>query len=127
MRIIVLAVAGLACGDNNDGSQPPPAEVSSGPVSIDLATMTLSVGSLSIEGFLSIGVTDDIDVQHYYDPRGGDPDVAITKATAADGDSIILAPPGPTRSRRCGSWEARVKVGKKIEDTMIGAIRLTRV
>lgn len=25
------------------------------------------------------------------------------------------------------SWEARVKVGKKIEDTMIGAIRLTRV
>ncbi len=91
--ILVLASCLLACGDNNDGTQPPPDQVSSGPVAIDLTTMTLSVGSLSIEGFLSIGVTDEIDDQHFYDPRGGDPAVElvpITKATASDGASIIL-------------------------------------
>lgn len=83
----------VACGDNHDGRDPAPDQVSKGPVSIDLTSMTLTVGSLSIDHFLAIGVTDDVDEQHYYDPRGGDPAVelvAIERAVSTDGRSIFL-------------------------------------
>jgi len=100
----IAACAIVACGDNYDGALPPPDQVSSGPVSIELTSMTLTVGSLSIEGFLQIGVTDEIDDQHYYDPRGGDPAVdlvPITKAIATDGESIILEGGTKLRLKPC--------------------------
>lgn len=89
----LLACALLACGDNNSALEPAPDQITQGPVSIDLTTMSLTIGGSTIDGFLSIGVTDDVDVQHFYDPRGGDPAVEllpVTKATASDGTSIIL-------------------------------------
>lgn len=98
--LLVCASIAFACGDNNNGFGPPPDTASQGPVSIDFATMTLEVGSLSIEGFLSIGETDEVDEFHYYDPRGGDAEVelvAIERATGSDGATVILD--GGTRLR----------------------------
>ncbi len=94
LRGLFVIACIAACGDNNSSLKAPPDQVSQGPVSIDLTAMTLTVGSLSIERFLSIGVTDgDIEPQHYYDPRGGDPEVElvrIERAIGDDGTSIIL-------------------------------------
>jgi len=83
-----------ACGDNT--TLPPPDELAVGPVTIDTRTMTLTIGSLSIERFLAIGEVespDAVDEAHYYDPRGGDPDVelvTIDHARTVSGDSIVL-------------------------------------
>jgi alpha-D-xyloside xylohydrolase len=90
----------IACGDNNSSLGPAPDSLSQGPVSIDFTTMTLTVGSLSIESFLSIGEVDEVDEFHYYDPRGGDAEVelvAIERALGTDGDSVVLE--GGTRLR----------------------------
>jgi len=95
----------LACGDNNDGLLPPPDRVRQGPVEIDLTTMTLSVGSLSIAGFLTIGVTDgEIEPQRYYDPRGSDPEVELVpvdRAVGDDGTSILLEGGTKLRLKPC--------------------------
>ncbi len=100
LRGLVLCML-LACGDNNSALQPPPDQVSQGPVSIDLTSMTLTVGGRSIDQFLAIGQTERApDELHYYDPRGGDADVTlvpIERATGDDGTSIILE--GGTRLR----------------------------
>ena len=96
VAVLVLA----ACGD--DGLSPAPPTLTAGPVTLDTATLTLSLAgspALTQDHFLSIGTTDTIDVSHYYDPRG---DAAVDmkvvdKATGLDGDWLVLT--GGTRLR----------------------------
>jgi len=61
---LVLVLA--ACGDNT--SSPAPDSLAVGPVTIDTHTLTLTIGTQSIEHFLTIGTSDPIDETHYYDP-----------------------------------------------------------
>ncbi len=78
--------------------------MSQGPVAIDLTTMTLTVGSLSIEGFLQIGESDEVDEFHFYDPRGTDPEVdlvPIERAIGDDGTSIVLEGGTKLRLKAC--------------------------
>lgn len=79
------------CGDNTTLS-PAPDIVVAGPVAIDTRTLTLTVGDLAIDQFLSLGVVDEIDETHYYDPRGDRAVSTITpeRALGADGDTIVL-------------------------------------
>jgi alpha-glucosidase (family GH31 glycosyl hydrolase) len=91
--VLVFVAIAAACGDNSSGLEPPPDSLEQGPVSIDLASMSLAVGPLAIERFLHIGQTDEVDEFHYYDPRGGDFQVElvpITRALGDDGESIVL-------------------------------------
>ena len=74
--------------------------LSAGPVTLDTATLTLSLAgapALTQDHFLSIGTTDSVDPSHYYDPRGDDlvEMTRIEKATGLDGEWLVLA--GGTR------------------------------
>ncbi len=85
-----FCVLGLAaCGDN--GLEHPPATLSAGPVTITTATMTITVGDRSLDDFVQIGVVDEIEDTHYYDPRG---DAAVTMTTPSaktvDGEWLVL-------------------------------------
>lgn len=91
---LVCALLLAACGDNLDGpatSLPP--TLSAGPVTIDTATMTLTLGAspaLAAQ-FLAIGTAANVDEAHYYDPRGDDAVTLtpVTSATAIDGDWLV--------------------------------------
>lgn len=78
-----------ACGDN--ATTRAPDTLTAGPVTIDTRTMTISVGDASVDRFVQIGVTDEIDETHYYDPRG---DAAVEmiapRASGADDDWVVL-------------------------------------
>ncbi|HLL23834.1 MAG TPA: TIM-barrel domain-containing protein, partial [Kofleriaceae bacterium] len=90
MRFSTVCLAVLvACGDN---SPPPlPESLSVGPVEIEPSTMSITVGGLTLHRFVRIGVTDDVDETHYYDPRG-DASVISSPAVARsfDGEWIML-------------------------------------
>jgi alpha-glucosidase (family GH31 glycosyl hydrolase) len=97
MRLCVVLALLAACGD--DGLAPAPDQVSAGGVTIDTATLTLSVGSLTSDHFLAIGETVSIDESHYYDPRG-DSEVelaTVSHTRGVDGDDLVLE--GGTRMR----------------------------
>ncbi|HEU0032987.1 MAG TPA: glycoside hydrolase family 31 protein [Kofleriaceae bacterium] len=93
MRRLAWALLPLLAGCGDDGpASTPPGELSAGPVTIDPATMTLTIGDLTSERFVSIGTVEEVDARHYYDPRG---DAAVTlepvaRAIGSDGDSVIL-------------------------------------
>ncbi len=82
-----------ACGD--DGLSPAPPTLTAGPVTIDTATLGLTLGdgpALAQDHFLSIGTVDSIDASHYYDPRG-DAEVTLStvdRAIGSDGDWVVL-------------------------------------
>ncbi len=65
MKAWVLCLL-VACGDNS--STPPPDSLAVGPVTIDTHTLTLTIGTQSIDHFLTIGTDDALDETHYYDP-----------------------------------------------------------
>jgi alpha-glucosidase (family GH31 glycosyl hydrolase) len=90
-RLLAGCAIVAACGDNT--LPPAPDVLVAGPVTIDTRTLTLTIGSLSIERFVSVGVTDRIIETHYYDPRGGDPavgQVTPARVLGAEGNGVIL-------------------------------------
>ena len=99
-RALVLVVV-AACGDNT--LQPVPGTLSAGPVTISTSTMTITVGDVSLAGFVQVGVADEVDETHYYDPRGDALAELVTldRASHVDGDWLVLD--GGTRLRlsRC--------------------------
>ena len=101
LRVLAI-VAAPACGDNLGGLDPVPATLSAGPVTIDTATMTLTLGSqpaLVQPGFLAIGTAREVVPTTYYDPRGH-ADVtlaAVDRPRGMDGDALVLE--GGTRIR----------------------------
>jgi alpha-glucosidase (family GH31 glycosyl hydrolase) len=80
-------VLAAACGD--DGLPGAPETLTAGPVTITTATMSITVGDVTLDEFLRIGLVDEIDETHYYDPRG---EVALSpvKARGRDGDWLVL-------------------------------------
>ena len=87
----------FACG-SDDRLPPAPDELVEGPVTIDTRTMTLTIGTLSIEQFVSIGTSSSVDETQYYDPRGDERvTLAAPRVLGADGDSVVLE--GGTRLR----------------------------
>ncbi|MBA3503217.1 MAG: glycoside hydrolase family 31 protein [Myxococcota bacterium] len=106
-RALALIVAPVvaACGDN--AAAPVPGTLTAGPVTITTATMSLAVGELAIDDFLQIGVTDEIEETHYYDPRGDAlVELApIAKAKSVDGDWIVLDSDVRLRLSKCKGVE----------------------
>lgn len=93
MRWLAACLVFVACGDNGLPSAPDVLEA--GPVRIDTTTMTLSLAgtpALEMAQFLSIGTVDEVDVAHYYDPRGDDlvTLAPVTKARGLDGEWVVL-------------------------------------
>lgn len=88
MRPFLVLVV-LGCGGGDD---PVPRTLGAGPVTITTQAMSLAVGDLTIEPFLSIGVVDKIEETHYYDPRGDARVelVPIDRADHVDGDWLVL-------------------------------------
>jgi alpha-D-xyloside xylohydrolase len=91
--LLAVGVALVGCGDN--GLPPAPEVLQVGPVTIDTRTMTLSLAGspeLVMPGFLRVGIADEIDATHYYDPRGDDLVTleAVTTARGIEGDWIVL-------------------------------------
>jgi alpha-D-xyloside xylohydrolase len=80
MRSLAVALAVVAaCGDN--AALPP--TISSGPVSIDTATLTMTIAStppMTIGPFLAVSDSESIDEHHYYDPLAPDSLKAIDHA-----------------------------------------------
>jgi alpha-glucosidase (family GH31 glycosyl hydrolase) len=106
VKLSVLWLAAVACGDN--AVTPLPPTLTAGPVTITTSTMTLAVGDLTLERFLSIGVVDEIEEIHYYDPRGDAQveTVAIDEAKRVDDDWIVLANDVRLRLARCEGVES---------------------
>jgi len=88
-RWLPACALAAACSDE---LPPAPAELAAGPVRITTANMQLAIGDLTIDRFLSIGVADEPDETHYYDPRGDRLAelVEIERARGLDGDWVAL-------------------------------------
>lgn len=92
LRAAWVLVLLSACGD--DIAPAPPPTISSGPVTLDTQTMTLTLGAapaLVQPGFLAIGEVTSVDEAHYYDPRGEDGvDLVTVRARSmADGWLVL--------------------------------------
>jgi alpha-glucosidase (family GH31 glycosyl hydrolase) len=101
MRLRVVALAVLAaCGDNATL----PATISSGPVSIDTATMTMTIASMpamTSGPFLAVADAESIDEHHYYDPLAPDSLHAIDHAVGLSGGWLGLADGSKIRLGTC--------------------------
>jgi alpha-glucosidase (family GH31 glycosyl hydrolase) len=86
-----LVVVVAACGNS---AESPPDSISAGPVSIDTATLTITVTAntpMVLDHFIQVGDVDSIDENHYYDPTAGGVDLEPPDhATAVDGDWVVL-------------------------------------
>lgn len=89
MRGAVALVVLAACGDD---APAPGAVLEAGGVTITTADLSLTVGPLAIDHFLSIGTVDEVVETHYYDPRGEDQIsiAAVDRATAQEGEWTVL-------------------------------------
>jgi alpha-glucosidase (family GH31 glycosyl hydrolase) len=125
--LIAIAASGGACnGDNLSGLEPVD-EISKGPVTIDFTSMSLTVGPLTIDNFLAIGQTAEPDEFHYYDPRGGDPDVElvpVARALGDDGESILLEGGTKLRLKNCPPEVADCALLELDASAHVGAVQL---
>ncbi|MGN6107811.1 MAG: TIM-barrel domain-containing protein [Kofleriaceae bacterium] len=90
-----LAGGSAGCGGDDRGLAPAPEQLTAGPVTIEPATLRLTLGEHSIDGFLSIGAVGDpadIEDTHYYDPLGDRAvaQVAPARAIGSEGDWVVV-------------------------------------
>nr|HEX4313750.1 TIM-barrel domain-containing protein [Kofleriaceae bacterium] len=101
--LVVCALA--ACGGGNDLAAAPPT-ISAGPVTIDTATLGLTIGSAAIAQFLSIGeVAGGPIATTYYDPAqpiaAGATLTPIAGSRGVDGDALVLTDGTRLHLRAC--------------------------